>query len=153
MDTELKMHVHCAALAHQNDFDVCWARGNVSEVIFAPLVSPLALLHALTFVFIYALGDGHYGVISGASRCELFICLWQVDRIERAGGSIVGGRLVSDLRLDPATGAVNAVVSRDREGNQTVHQADAVVFAIGITGVGLASLRSTSVAAAPCTVL
>jgi len=30
-----------AALAHQNDFDVCWARGSVSEVLFAPLVSHL----------------------------------------------------------------------------------------------------------------
>lgn len=28
-----------AALAHQNDFDVCWARGSVSELLFAPLVS------------------------------------------------------------------------------------------------------------------
>ena len=48
MDAELKMRVHCAALAHQNDFDVCWARGNVSEVIFAPLVSnqPLHLVLA-----------------------------------------------------------------------------------------------------------
>ena len=50
----------------------------------------------------------------------------------------MGGRLVSDLRLDQATGAVNAVVSRDREDKQTVHQADAVVFAVGITGVDLA---------------
>ena len=48
---------------------------------------------------------------------------------------------MSDLRLDQATGAVNAVVSRDREGKQTVHQADAVVFAVGITGVNLARLR------------
>ena len=58
----------------------------------------------------------------------------QVEHIGRAGGNIVGGRLVSDLRLDQATGAVSAVVSRDREGNETVHEADAVVFAIGITG-------------------
>ena len=64
----------------------------------------------------------------------------QVEHIERAGGNIVGGRLVSDLRLDQATGAVSAVVSRDREGNQSVHEADAVVFAIGITGAPLASL-------------
>lgn len=34
------MSVH-AALAHQNDFDVCWARGSVSELLFAPLVSHL----------------------------------------------------------------------------------------------------------------
>ena len=143
MDTEIKTYVHCAALAHQNDFDVCWARGNVSEVIFAPLVSILALLHVLVCVFICALGDGRFVVTP--QNVSNFLCLWQVDRIERAGGSIVGGRLVSDLRLDPATGAVNAVVSRDREGNQTVHQADAVVFAIGITGVDLARLRGSLV--------
>ena len=33
----------CAALAHQNDFDVCWARGSVSELLFAPLVSYCSL--------------------------------------------------------------------------------------------------------------
>lgn len=48
----------------------------------------------------------------------------------------MGGRLVSDLQLDQATGAVSAVVSRDCDGNETVHKADAVVFAIGITGEG-----------------
>ena len=64
------MHIPCAALAHQNDFDVCWARGNVSEVIFAPLVSYPALLHVLACVSICALGDWHYGGISVASRCE-----------------------------------------------------------------------------------
>ena len=58
----------------------------------------------------------------------------QVARIERAGGSIRGGRLVSDLQTDPLTGNVTAVVSRDREGHNTVHPADALVFAIGITG-------------------
>ncbi|CAL5218947.1 g699 [Coccomyxa viridis] len=90
-------------LAHQNDFDVCWARGSVSELLFAPLV----------------------------------------EHIGRAGGNIVGGRLVSDLRLDQATGAVSAVVSRDREGNETVHEADAVVFAIGIT-VSLKIIRANN---------
>ena len=28
----------CAALAHQNDFDVCWTKGSVAELIFTPLV-------------------------------------------------------------------------------------------------------------------
>lgn len=63
----------------------------------------------------------------------------QVARIERAGGSIQGGRLVSDLQTDALTGDVTAVVSRDREGHTTVHPADALVFAIGITGALLAS--------------
>ncbi len=26
------------ALAHQNDFDVCWPRGSIAELIFQPLV-------------------------------------------------------------------------------------------------------------------
>lgn len=26
------------ALAHQNDFDVCWPRGSIAELIFKPLV-------------------------------------------------------------------------------------------------------------------
>ena len=39
-----------AALAHQNDFDVCWARGSVSELLFAPLVShPLPADSALPY--------------------------------------------------------------------------------------------------------
>ena len=28
-----------AALAHQNDFDVCWCKGSVSERLFLPLVA------------------------------------------------------------------------------------------------------------------
>ncbi|CAL8469873.1 g9415 [Coccomyxa elongata] len=82
-------------LAHQNDFDVCWAKGSVSELLFDPLVR----------------------------------------RIEAAGGNIAGGRLVSGLQLDSLTGDVSAVVSRDRSGDETVHPADAVVFAIGISGM------------------
>ncbi len=26
------------ALAHQNDFDVCWPKGSIAELIFTPLV-------------------------------------------------------------------------------------------------------------------
>ncbi len=55
-------------------------------------------------------------------------------RIKAAGGSIQGGRLVSGLQLDAATGSVTGVLSRDREGGTTVHPADALVFAIGVTG-------------------
>ena len=66
---------------------------------------------------------------------ERLVVMWQVEHIEKSGGHITGGRLVSDLQLDQATGAVSAVVSRDREGNETTHEADAVVFAIGITGM------------------
>jgi hypothetical protein len=27
------------ALAHQNDFDVCWPRGSIAETIFTPMVN------------------------------------------------------------------------------------------------------------------
>lgn len=28
----------CAALQHQNSFDVCWCKGSVAELLFAPLI-------------------------------------------------------------------------------------------------------------------
>ena len=28
----------CAALQHQNNFDVCWCKGSVAELLFAPLI-------------------------------------------------------------------------------------------------------------------
>lgn len=36
----------CAALAHQNDFDVCWTKGSVAELIFTPLVRSLHICTA-----------------------------------------------------------------------------------------------------------
>ena len=174
-----------AALAHQNDFDVCWARGSVSELLFAPLVSPICYL-AHSAGLQGGASFGHFGSSSqqqsppiypdlrnavyieirlasatcqgsiecsmtslmiGTSACiaQRILFPWlfwglvcQVEHIERAGGNIVGGRLVSDLQLNQATGSVSGVVSRDREGNETIHEADAVVFAIGITGDSLA---------------
>jgi uncharacterized protein with NAD-binding domain and iron-sulfur cluster len=83
------------ALAHQNDFDVCWCRGSISERIFAPLIA----------------------------------------RIEAAGGSIRGGRLVSGLATD-AAGRVTSVTARSTaDGTEEVYEADAVVFAISVAGM------------------
>ena len=82
------------------------------------------------------------------SRCKIqlewrgiavTLLLAQVRRIEAAGGSIQGGRLVSGLQVDDLTGDITAVLSRDKDGHTTVHPADALVFAIGITGVSLSS--------------
>ena len=88
------LHSVDAALAHQNDFDVCWCKGSVSEVIFLPLV----------------------------------------DLIKRQGGKIVGGQLVSDVDVDRATGQVTGVHTVNKEGSKTHYAADAVIFAVGITG-------------------
>lgn len=83
-----------AALAHQADFDVCWCKGSVSELIFKPLV----------------------------------------DLIQGLGGRIQGGRLASDLDVNPETGRVQGVIARSRDGSETTYPADAVIFAVGITG-------------------
>ncbi|WIA34177.1 hypothetical protein OEZ86_012535 [Tetradesmus obliquus] len=84
------------ALAHQNDFDVCWPRGSIAETIFTPMV----------------------------------------ERIQSAGGQVLGGQLVTDLQPGPDGRSIAAVVTRDvATGSSTTHEADAVVFAIGITGM------------------
>ncbi len=49
-----------AALAHQNDFDVCWCKGSVAECIFQPLIQ----------------------------------------RIQQAGGRIVGGQFVTNVQVN-----------------------------------------------------
>ena len=48
-----------AALAHQNDFDVCWCKGSVADCIFQPLIQ----------------------------------------RIQQAGGRIVGGQFVTNVQV------------------------------------------------------
>jgi len=84
------------ALAHQNSFDVCWAKRSISECIFEPLI----------------------------------------EKIEDAGGELKGGRLVTGIDVDTATGAVQSVVATNKEtGNEEVYETDAVVLAISITGM------------------
>eukprot|EP00798_Chlamydomonas_sp_ICE-L_P017416 gene17416-23716_t len=58
-----------------------------------------------------------------------------VEGITRAGGSVVGDRLVTGLVSDPVSGEVVEVQAVDRKtGEKFSYPADAVVFAIGITG-------------------
>lgn len=85
----------CAALAHQNDFDVCWCKGSINERIFLPLV----------------------------------------DLIKRQGGKIIGGQLVSKVDVDERSGQVTGVHTVDsRSAIERHYEADAVIFAVGITG-------------------
>lgn len=63
---------------------------------------------------------------------RLFLPL--VDLIQRQGGKIVGGQLVSGANVDEVTGNVSTVVTRDKQGAETSYAADAVIFAVGITG-------------------
>ncbi|KAL3155415.1 hypothetical protein ABBQ38_010971 [Trebouxia sp. C0009 RCD-2024] len=83
------------ALAHQNDFDVCWCKGSVSERIFLPLV----------------------------------------DFIKKQGGKIVGGQLVTDVAIDATAGTAKGVYTSTKEGKKTFYAADAVIFAVGVTGM------------------
>lgn len=61
-----------------------------------------------------------------------------VDRIRAAGGQVLGSKLVVGLEtVEGGGGAVTAVTTRDTQtGEMSRHEADAVVFAIGITGEG-----------------
>ena len=56
-----------------------------------------------------------------------------VARIRGAGGQVLGGRLAVDVRTG-AGGEVTGVISRSRNGEQTLHEADAVILAISIAG-------------------
>jgi selenophosphate synthetase-related protein len=49
---------------------------------------------------------------------------------------VLGGQLVTDLQPGADGRSVSAVVTRDvATGSSTTHECDAVVFAIGITGM------------------
>jgi selenophosphate synthetase-related protein len=49
---------------------------------------------------------------------------------------VLGGQLVTDLQPGPDGRNVGAVITRDvTTGSSTTHECDAVVFAIGITGM------------------
>lgn len=83
------------ALAHQNDFDVCWCKGTISERIFQPLVSKI------------------------------------VDN----GGCVLGGNLVTDIKCDDEGNVKGVVATNIRDGSREVHEANAVVFAISVSGM------------------
>ena len=63
-----------------------------------------------------------------------------VDRIKAAGAVIEGGQLVKRVEVDPASGAAVSVVARNRDGQETVFEADAVIFSVGVTGAPLNAL-------------
>lgn len=58
-----------------------------------------------------------------------------VELIKKQGGNIVGGQLVTDVTVDEASGTANGVYANTREGKKTYYAADAVIFAVGITGM------------------
>ncbi len=45
-----------------------------------------------------------------------------------------GGQLVTDVTIDSETGAATGVHASTKEGESTYYPADAVIFAVGITG-------------------
>lgn len=61
-----------------------------------------------------------------------------VDLIKKQGGKIVGGQLVTDVTIDAATGTAAGVhTTTTKDGKKTYYAADAVIFAVGITGHSL----------------
>lgn len=63
-----------------------------------------------------------------------------IEQIKGNGGKIRGGQLVSRVEVD-SRGAASAVVARDRDGHETVYEADAVIFSVGVTGELLGRAR------------
>ncbi len=85
-----------------------------------------------------ALGMLYYFILAHQPNFDVVWCrgtvgeqifLPWVERIERVGGQVLTQRRVSDLTLD-STGQVSAVVCGDE-----VFQADAVIFAVGVSGM------------------
>jgi uncharacterized protein with NAD-binding domain and iron-sulfur cluster len=85
-----------------------------------------------------ALGMLYYFILAHQNDFDVVWCRGTVgemifrpwcDRIEAAGGKILTERRVTDIRLDSA-GRVNAVICGDE-----VFESDAVIFAVGITGL------------------
>ena len=56
-----------------------------------------------------------------------------VARLKSLGATITGSTFVTGIQTD-AAGRVTGVVATDKQGAVTTHEADAVIFAIGITG-------------------
>ena len=126
-----------AALAHQQDFDVCWCRGSVAETIFQPLIASIERSGGSIQGMCYH--SQHHTLLQASAGFE--ICC--KDHSNEATSPLTcrqsksihaGGSLVSDVHVHSSSGKVTAVTSRSREGEETRHEADAVVFAIGITG-------------------
>lgn len=46
----------------------------------------------------------------------------------------MGGQLVTDVTIDAAAGTVSGVYTSTKEGKKTYYAADAVIFAVGVTG-------------------
>ncbi len=60
-----------------------------------------------------------------------------VDLIKKQGGKVVGGQLVTDVTIESAACAAAGVYTSTWEGKKTYYAADAVIFAVGITGENL----------------
>lgn len=68
----------------------------------------------------------------GSVSEKIFLPL--VERIKGEGAEVVGSTFVTDIEADPSTGRVVAVKARKKSGQEQRLEADAVVFAIGVTG-------------------
>lgn len=103
--------------------------------LFAP-PEELSAASVLETLYFYALShQNSFDVCwcKGSISERLFSPMMQ--RIEAAGGSIRGGRLVTGIEVDGASGAVQNVVAKLRDGNEEIHPCDALVFAVSVSGM------------------
>jgi uncharacterized protein with NAD-binding domain and iron-sulfur cluster len=115
---------------------------NVSERLYREAFEPMLLVGLFApgeqCSAAAALGMLYYFILAHQNDFDVVWCRGTVgekifkpwcDRIESSGGKLLTQRRVTDVRLDE-TGRANAVVCGDE-----VFEADAVIFAVGITGL------------------
>lgn len=124
-------------LAHQSDFDVCWCKVRDFEALIGPPSPATSPAVAIYCTRSWA-AELPRAVVSNSRVCaqgsvseRIFEPL--IEQIKGNGGKIRGGQLVSRVEVD-ASGAASSVVARDRDGQETVYEADAVIFSVGVTG-------------------
>lgn len=97
--------------------------GRGKEGIFNVRLCVAALAHQADFDVCWC---------KGSVSERIFLPL--VDKIKSAGGKILGSTFATDVKLNPTTGRVSGVVTRGKGGETGELEADAVVFAISVTG-------------------
>eukprot|EP00884_Botryococcus_braunii_P022921 jgi/Botrbrau1/9312/Bobra.0111s0036.1 len=102
--------------------------------LFAPgeLCSAAACLGMLKFFILNHQADFDVVWCRGTTGATIFRP-W-VERIEAAGGTFRAGHRVSGLSQDPSTGCITSVTADTQQGPK-VYQCDALVMAVGISGL------------------
>lgn len=103
--------------------------------LFAPPEELSAAVVLDTFYFYSLAHQASFDVCwtRGSVAETLFAPL--MERMRAAGAEILGGHLMTDVDIDQSTGMASSVTCRRTDGTTVVLEADAVVFAMGVSGM------------------